>query len=236
MAKLFEGLRILLNRKGEHEHYLGGEFSGPGGKCPGCGRKLVVYLSLDLRDSRIRFPDEHLRRVQLVYCFDCEMSDFDFAYRLTHQGGVEVLLGLRSAADRDEAGADLLRKKHMNVVLASVPAQLEELAEKLNSGRELNGGEKRTFAELTGNFAPVEVGGYPIVDTYNQVGGRAFLVQRLDDPECQFCTKRRGPKMRFLASICNERTADIQIVPDDVQVVFFVCPQCSAILVQHSAS
>src|SRR5262245_7072610 len=93
---LFSPYRILLNKKSAYGHFMGGEFDGPGSECPNCRRRLVIYLNLDLSDQRIRFPDKRLDQVQLVYCLECELFHFDFIYRVKPEGGLQILLALKS--------------------------------------------------------------------------------------------------------------------------------------------
>src|SRR5437660_11660529 len=93
---LFEGYRVTPNQKDLFAHYMGGEFRGEGGKCPNCGKNLTIYLSLDLKDSRISFPDTSTCHVPLLYCLSCELSDFDFVYRIKADNAIQVLLALRS--------------------------------------------------------------------------------------------------------------------------------------------
>jgi len=231
-ATLFDGCRIHLNQQGKFEHYVGGELKGKGSECPNCSRPLVIYLSLDLTDERIKFPDSRVKRLPLVYCVDCELCCFDFVYRVDADG-LSVLEALKTK-DRQGIGiTSSIRKKRIKVDLSATPLELERLAAKLNAKCDLTKEEKAMFAKLINNFARPELGGYPIVDCYNQVGGRAFLMQRLEDPMCEYCPKSR---MRFLASLYNERCSGIKTVPEEMQIVYFACPTCAAILVQHSAS
>lgn len=230
---LFEGYRILLNQKGPFNHQVGGELQGAGSQCPNCKRRLTIYLNLDLEDRRIHFPDEQLRRLPLVCCLDCELFHFDFVYRIEPNDALRVLSALKSRdAEPNSRGSSYVRHKCIDVDLSPTPVELERMAAKLNARRQLTNEEKVLFARLTNNFARPELGGYPIVDCYNQVGGRPFLPQRLEDPECENCQT----SMRFLASICNEKQSGMEIVPSDIQIIYFACPKCAAILVQHSSS
>jgi len=232
-ATLFDGYRVHFNKQGPFEHFVGGELKGKGSACPNCSRPLVIYLSLDLKDERIKFPDGHLRRLPLVYCVDCELCCFDFVYRVDADDSLKVLAALRTKDVQDIGITSLIRKKHIKVDLSATPPELERLAAKLNARGDLTKEQVKLFGELINNFAPPEVGGYPKVDCYNQIGGRAFLMQRLEDPMCEHCPKSR---MRFLASLYNEKSSGVKIVPEEMQIVYFACPKCAAILVQHSAS
>ena len=80
------------------------------------------------------------------------------------------------------------------------------------------------------NYADEEVGGYPMLDVANQIGGRAYLCQALDDPICLSCETY----MYFIASITNDDKNNIHISFDSVQIIFFYCPSCMNIHVQHS--
>ena len=236
-TSLFEGQRILFTQKGPFNHQVGGELKGAGSQCPNCKRRLTIYLNLDLADRRVRFPDERLRRLPLVCCLDCDLFHFDFVYRIEPDGALRVLSALKSKdAGPNCRGSSYVRHKCIDVDLSPTPLELERMAAKLNARRQLTKEEEVLFARLTNNFARPDLGGYPIVDSYNQVGGRPFLIQRLEDPQCENCQKSRKPRMRFLASICNESQYGIELVPDDIQILYFACPKCAAILVLHSCS
>jgi len=170
---LFDPYRILFNTKGAFGHYSGGEFDGPGGTCPNCRRRLSILVSLDLQDTRIRFPDKRLRRLPLLSCFDCELFHFDFAYRIKADGGLRICSALRSKGGDRNPSTSTIREARLDLDLTPAPPELERLAAKLNAGRELNSHEELLFGQLTKNFAPPEVDGYPVVNCYNQIGGQA---------------------------------------------------------------
>lgn len=163
--RLFEGLRVRPT-KAKTGHFFGGQFSGKQ-KCPACKSVLTSLLSLDLADERIGFPDKGVDRLWLVSCLVCELSHFDFTYRL-HQGDrLEILGGLIKSSPLKSVALE----SPMPVKLVETPDELEMLAAKLNTHHDLSEQERATFCQHTGYFAPKRVGGYPIVDIYNQVGG-----------------------------------------------------------------
>jgi hypothetical protein len=66
---------------------------------------------------------------------------------------------------------------------------------------------------------------HPEVADINQVLGRGFLFQRLDDPICLQCASGgENRQMYFLASLRNDSRESIRLTFDGTQIVFFFCP------------
>jgi hypothetical protein len=130
---------------------------------------------------------------------------------------------------REAVGGDFFCRRPIE--LEPIPARIEELYDRLNENLEITAQEEAEICSYTGQYARPEVGGYPIVDVINQVGGRSFLCQRLDDPDCPLCEKA----MPFIASLTNDKRQSLFVGYEGVQIVFFFCTECHVIHVRHSA-
>jgi len=168
----------------------------------------------------------------------CSLCWHDFAYRILSDSEIEIVEEFRGETNW-ENWYDLGRQDVFNrrsVELSPIPARLQELYNRLNFDEELSRAEETEVATYTGNFAPADVGGYPVVDVINQLGGRSFLCQRLDDPLCPGCRKAgyERDEMYFLASLTNDKKSGVEMADDSVQIVFFLCKQCYTVKVRHS--
>jgi hypothetical protein len=168
----------------------------------------------------------------LLYCMRCALCWFDFSYRLDEKNQVTILEaseGELMPEWYERVDGDAFPER--SIVLEPIPDSIQSYYDKLNANVSLSAEEEWEIARVTGSFAREEAGGYPIVDTVNQIGGRAFLQQRLDSPDCGSCRE----SMFFLAALCNESRKSVRITYDDAQVVFFFCLGCRIIRVQSSA-
>ena len=164
----------------------------------------------------------------------------DFAYRIRSDSEIEIIEEFRGETAWDDwysadgGTGDVIERRA--VQLSAIPSRLQELYDRLNAGEKLSKSEEAEVASFTGNYARPAVGGYPIVDVINQLGGRSFLCQRLDDPGCPGCRRAGSERqtMYFLASLTNDSETGVRITFDEVQIVFFLCPTCGTIKVLHS--
>lgn len=227
-----KGYLIELDQKSEFDHDVGGECHFHNSACPNCQRPLLQYLSLDTRDARLGLGAV-TRSLPLLGCGRCALSWSPFVYRIADERGIEILQAGRGDDQYDEfqacVGSDRLTKRRVG--LRPIPQSIEALYDLLNNNLALSEAQERHIADFIGRYAKPEVGAYPIVDTTNQVGGRAFLQQRLDDPRCHLCQN----EMAFLACLCNDERSQFKIGMDDEQIIFFFCDSCLCVRTCHSA-
>lgn len=198
----------------------------------------MLHLSIDCADPLLSLSFLPCSRLPLFYCMRCSLCWHDYAYRILSDAEIELVEEFRGETNWENwyrfGRQDVFTRR--SVELTPIPVRLQELYDRLNIDEELSDTEQTEIATYTGNFAPADVGGYPIVDVINQLGGRSFLCQRLDDPMCPGCRKAglKQRRMYFLASLTNDKESRIEMADDSVQIVFFLCKQCHTVKVRHS--
>ncbi|MCP3933362.1 MAG: hypothetical protein GY705_30200 [Bacteroidetes bacterium] len=230
--KICKGFALDFSNVDEFVHYYGGEHSIEDAECPNCNKPLILHLTLDTSDTRLNISNKIFSKMPLVYCMRCSLSWYDFQYQILSNEKVRLIQYYEGETVQDdwdeEIGVESFPK--IKFGLKPVPKDVESLYDKLNSGAELTEDEESEIAKFTDKYAIPEVGGYPIVDISNQIGGRAFLCQQLDDPVCPGCEK----DMYFIASLTNDKRNSLKITFNGVQIVYFYCPDCYLVHVQHS--
>src|SRR5690606_874708 len=152
--------------------------------------------------SRLCLQKFGIASIPLLYCMRCELCWFDFIYELETDKSIAIVKAHHGAVTEewsDEVGLDEFPEQP--VALLRIPIEVEDLFDKLNTNTDLSDEEEAEIVAFTENYANPEVGGYPIVDVINQIGGRSFLSQRLDNPTCDGCQNT----MVFFASLTNDR-------------------------------
>ncbi len=230
--KLSNGYIPEFNNIDEYNHCIGGQHNINGADCPNCKKPLILHATINTTDERLNIKEQNFSNMHLLYCMRCSLSWYDFQYQILSNDKINILEVYHGETVHDDwndaVGIDSFPKKSFGLI--PVPGHVEKLYDKLNSNIEISEDEEIEICKFTGNFAPQDVGGYPVVDVSNQIGGRAFLSQRLDDPICTKCAK----EMYFVASLTNDNKNNLKISFDSVQIVFFYCPECSVIHAQHS--
>ncbi len=226
------GFAPLFNDTDGFNHFYGGEHSINGAECPNCNKPLILHLTLDPNDIRLNLKNNKFDQLPLLYCMRCSLSWYDFIYKIKSEKEISIIEAYNGEIlkeDWDEAvGGDKFKKRKIS--LKPVPIEVQSIYDKLNRNHDITENDEVEICKFTGNYADPEVGGYPIVDVSNQIGGIAFLSQKLDDPVCPDCKE----EMRFLASLTNDEKNSFIISFDGVQIVFFYCHHCSIIHVKHS--
>ena len=215
----------------EFHHHFGGRHSIQGAGCPNCSQQLILHFSIDCADPRLGLQDLGIAVLPLLYCMRCELCWYDFVYQIEAEDSIRILKFHQGSITGEWAAEMGINEFPLrNAELVQVPRKVEEYFDRLNADEDLTDEEEAEIAEFTKNYANPEVGGYPIVDVINQIGGRSFLSQRLDDPTCEGC---KNP-MFFLASLTNDLSCGLKFSFDSVQIVFFLCQDCRRIHAQHS--
>lgn len=226
-----KGYGFDFNSLSNQKHRLGGSKKIENSCCPNCNEDLILHGLIDTDDTRLNLYNKDFKSLPLLYCMRCALSWYDFQYQIKSDNEIEIVKYFEGEVTEDwieEMGGDQILPKQFSLV--EIPEEVQALYNKLNLCEEITEEEERTICNFTGNFADEELGGYPIVDVSNQIGGRAFLSQGLDDPECSLCSQ----PMPFLASLTNDEKNNVKFSFDSVQIVFFYCSSCKNVHVQHS--
>jgi len=237
--KIIDGHFIVFDKKSDYEHYIGGDNGLSNGDCPNCKSRLELYLNIDTKDPvfrDIKYPEPFIR---LVYCLNCSICWYPLQYIIKDNfvNFIECKCETQGRhTDEDECACELDKR---DVSFKRTPDELQILCDKLNNNFTLTEEEELLFAKYANSYAPIEVGGYPNIDVFSQVGGRAFMSQRLKDPMCINCDNHGDvSKMKFLALLYKDEKSRFKIMKSEycssVHIVFFICPKCYAMQVQHS--
>ncbi len=242
--QLMDGLFVNFDQCDRFGHSFGGSHSTQGAWCPNCDKPLMLHLTLDLRDLRLRFRDVNRTspRLQLFYCMRCALSWYDFSYQVIDQDSIRIIEAYRGPLQTDdwiEGGAGVDEFRSRPIALSPIPARLQQLWDRLNSLRrdeELTREEFADLKALTAGYA------FPVAASFtsdyyfvNQVGGRPLLCQGIDDPDCPKCGEghSRSDRMYFLACLYNDAQNRLRVAYECTQVIFFLCPVCFTVKVVH---
>jgi len=212
----------------------------------------MAYLTLDMTDVRLRRFAPAADAISLLYCMRCALCWKPFSYQFRAPNEVALIEANRGERDWEEFHRTAFPRRA--VELQPVEPSIEPLDDALNRNIELTDNEVAQYFRLLGRSPEGRISAD--IRPRSQVGGRPFFQQRFIDPLCPTCVpdvKERADfpnkvtaaqktgrslehagQMYFLASIVNDKTSGIAIYPIDVQVVFFICPTCTTITVQHS--
>jgi len=212
----------------------------------------MAYLTLDITDERLRRLAPAVHTISLLYCMRCALCWKPFSYHVRAPNEITLIEANRGERDWEEFYQTAFPRRA--VELQSVAPSVEPLDDLLNMNVELTDDQVAQYFRLLGRSPEGKIGAD--IRPRNQVGGRPFFQQRLIDPLCPTCVpdvKERADfqnkaiaaqksgrplehagQMYFLASIVNDKTSGIAVYPIAVQVVFFICPTCTTITVQHS--
>ncbi len=115
---------------------------------------------------------------------------------------------------------------HRDFDLSPIPERIQDLHFRITYGYEPTAAEELEIAKFTGNFASDDVGGYPVIDAINQLGGLTFFIQPVELPICFTC---RDKRMSFLLSLVNDDRLNLRLTFNGVQVIFFFCDSCCSV-------
>ena len=193
----------------------------------------MLHLTLDTTDPSLDLQHLGINKLPLLFCNRCSLAWHDLTYVVASNGDIDLVEFFTGETMWEEwyedVGVDVFPRRPFT--LTSIPDRLQELYDRLNDDEELTRSEEEKIAALTGQVCE-----YPIADVINQVGGRSFLCQRLDDPVCVHCFKQgERREMFFLASLTNDAARQFKITFPSLQIVFFFCPHCRAVKVVQSA-
>ena len=168
----------------------------------------------------------------------CELSWYDFIYDINSSTSISIVKAYTDEKGNregvleewhEEVGLDELPQRPTD--LFKIPSSIEAIFNKSNEGDDpLTDEDEDQVGAFNTEYLDLKSGSYSSVDAINQVGGRPFLYQPLEDPTCGKCQK----SMPFIASLTNESTWDLKFSFDSVQIIFFLCVNCRKFHVQHS--
>ncbi len=176
--------------------------------CPHCDRPLSTLLSLNTSDERLELSALCSAQLTLCVCPICREA----RYALTGDGEV---IALYSPQTHPRLSAfELLPPEFCPVALHAVPDRIAEARTLAAEGRLEEAG--------------VRASDFDWQSPANQVGGRpAGSRGKIPSPTCPRC----GTALPFLASvICGIIGPAIEGETGHVQVLFFVCRECPAII------
>lgn len=230
--QLFPGYR-LHKSKAPTRHWFGGK-NPTKAVCPNCKKVLIQYFSVDLASLEPAI-DLKIHRVPILYCMRCALCWYSFSYRCLDEKRIEIIEWNPGEIDWDlwygDDGPNCDEFPKTFARLEPAPPRLQTLWDKLNDVFDVTIDEREEVRELTGNSSWLD-------DQMNQLGGRGFLIQGLEDPRCPTCTKQdREERMHFLICLTDDEAEGIDLgLENDYQVIAFFCPKCQTVTIMHSAS
>lgn len=189
-------------------HALGGPETSRE-SCPRCDRRLWTLLSLDASDRRLELTTTRLIHLPLCVCSVCHQAQ----YTIADDGEVISIPG--SQTDSASFATKQL------VPPASSPIALHAVPDRIAEARTL-------AAEGRLDEAGLWASDYDWNTPTNQVGGRpAAAGGKLPSPACPLC----GTNPPFLATIACDIASPVDTAaPDQIQVFFFLCRECPAVI------
>jgi hypothetical protein len=218
------------------DHFVGGSHAIRSADCPNCDKPLMQYMSINTADDRLNLGFLGVDRLPLLYCMRCALCWRVFEYYVKSSDAISIVRVHRGERTWDDwygdGFGDELPKRYFD--LYPIPEHIQYLHGRISRGYQPTDAEELEISRFTGKVAQPEVGGYPIVDAINQIGGETFFVQPINTPMCRVC-KENGMKrhMSFVASLVNDDRTRLRIGHDGVQVLFFTCCSCGLIHVIH---
>jgi len=192
---------------GLHAHSLGGAESVEE-NCPHCDQPLFTLLSLDPADKRLELPELGGAHLALCVCIRCHKAQYTIA------GDGELIAIQGPQTNSSLFAVELVPPGFCPVALHATPDRIAEA--------------RTLAAEGRLDEAGVWASDYDWRTPTNQVGGRPATARgRLPSPLCPLC----GTAPPFLASIvCGTVGPAGEEGLDPVQVLFFACRNCPAVV------
>ena len=191
----------------------------------------MVYLSLDMRDERLRAKLEWKlpqKRLELLHCPRCELTWGDFRYRLvTDHNRIEILHADDGGGEPILGGLQGSGFPTCGLTFQPLPLRIQELYQIKRNERRLTKDEIAEVAAVTGDYANSNVGAYPVLNSQCQLFGFPYLHQ---DADVRLTTDERP--MQFLACFSWYSKAPFAILPDGVQMLFWYDPPSGELLAE----
>jgi hypothetical protein len=185
--------------------------------CPNCRLPLLHFLTVDLSDNRLDIKWGN-GETSFVYCWRCQLAQEDFYYR---QAGSTIQILMYGAGPPSST----FPYPEYPIAFPQAAAVLEPISEAhQNIIREANA--RTVFPwDLPGDLAK-------LCEPQHQLGGEPYLVQGNADESiiCLECNRQ----MEFLLSVADDCLDDRGFSgSSSVQVLYFVCSNCSVVRALH---
>jgi len=193
------------------DHIFCGEHTIRGAACPNCSKPLLRYVGFDVRDLRLglaAFPSEKLN---LFYCWTCNMSQEPLFYLCQRNGDIQLLHFGKGGKSTDFPYPNYPRFfPQREIWLEEIPPEVQLKISLLNQNR---GAE-------ADDIPPA------LAVPRHQVGGIPLLVQPLLDLHCPQCNKR----MALFSSFGDDTGGERGFTGNPfVQVLFHLCSSCAIV-------
>lgn len=200
---------------GTFSHLFCGPHNIRGAICPNCDKPLLRFLQIDCHDERVGLASCGLARIQLFFCWTCNVAQQPFFYSLAEDGGVRLLRYGKGGKVADFPYKDYpicFPAKGLRLVPLSPSEQQAIIL--LNQGRDDECGPIVSRERL---FLPRhQIGGIPLLLQFDE---RYVL-------KCPSC----GKPMPFLAEIGADSGEEVGFTRNPyVQVVYSICTSCHAL-------
>jgi hypothetical protein len=193
-------------------HYFCGKHNITGAWCPNCSKNLLLFMSIDMSDSRLEGYRAKNTIIPLLYCWTCNISQSSLYYKLISNNKIMLL-------EYGESGnivgfpyssyPEYFPGAQMNLV--PITNFEQDIIHKLNSG------SINQHLDLAMDLQY-------LAEPSHQIGGEPYLVQQeLEILNCCSC----DTPMQFFAAVANNCTDRRGFVGNDyVQVIFYFCRNC----------
>ncbi len=234
---LLPGYFLDFDHASGFRNHTGGENKHADAICPICGRKLILYLHLDLAApelAALRIPARR-KELDFYYCMRCYLLESDFQYRVDPKNGNFCATqfdqkpeGYSYGDEWKEEFNDCEFLPERSFGLAPISSEIQEFLEKSSEDYH------EYFLEYKDAMAPEMKDFWDPNADYsgpNQVGGKLYLLQNVNEMECAYCRElhRRQQKMSYIITLANRPSRSIKIAYDGVQILFAICPACGSI-------
>lgn len=235
-----DGFLVVVDHQSKFAHCVGGEPPRKGTECPNCAKPLYQYFELDTRDERLGLLQAPVEKLPLLYCLRCALAWCRFSYRVLPHGGIEQIESHKGERSWDEfySAVPLDVFPRRPIELLPLPPRLASLQRRLNLTQVLGVKSEQDYERLIrANWKPAYVGFPPAVNL-SQIRGDPYLMQGVKPPLCPWCERSTPsgdvPAMHFLATFGNQEATGLVFTPPEYQVIFFICPDCFTVSVEHS--
>lgn len=211
-----KGFWLIIDKESDFQrrHFFCGENELIGSDCPNCKKKLLKILTLDTRDHRIEIKFNNIIYIHLLFCWTCIISQQPFYYRLEDDNSINII-GYGNGQKFDD-----FPYENYPEFFPGVYSELEELS----------GSDQKIISNL--NSCVIEEG--EIIQTMphlcqpnHQIGGEPYLIQK---ESYKFGCIKCHKIMPLFASIGDKNLDHRGFSGNpDVQMLFFVCTDCSII-------
>lgn len=188
--------------EGGFQHFIGGRPHHGSDLCPNCKKDLTRFFQLSTDDPKLGLAVEKHVPIELVFCWQCELAQGEFSYKLETNGCISILnatVGPVSTSFPYPAYPRFFPERKIDLL------EREEL-ERIGGNHTIKGrpGRPKTGACVT------------------QIGGKLRLFNRYKK-RCPACNRR----MLAFATVGDESFSERGFIGYQyAQVIFFHCLRC----------